>query len=652
MRLTRTMTVFLVILLSFSCLIGKHTRIVKAEEKNPLKIEKIIGLSKEPGTFRKAQGLAVAKDGTIFIGDTGESQIEVYDANYKYLRTIGSLGTGEDQFQWIQSLHLDKEENLYVLDRFLRCIKVFSKEGKFLRKISDQIENDRYFYPSDFNFLHSGDIIILDSDFKIFSKDGKYKGKKDFVDNNNKILSYAKCITVDTEGNIFIGAWINQLGKFKFLKFNQSGKFLGEFLKWNRREEDDSYKPMRLSIAGDDLFFSDTYTVKKYKLIEKGTKPATYIETIAEKVKGKIIDKTSVIDVSGLVCANDKIYYLDSLINRTIVVSSKKVVLGTIESSIREMGFMYPSNEFPKNFLSQPNGITTGPDNLFYVTNRNLNKVIVFNSDWEEISSFGQPVLGKKKQLGELIYPNHIAVNQDGFIFVSDGNAFEKQECTIEIFDKEYKPYMSISIEPKSPGGYDFTSPEGLDFNSRGDLVVAIRSKNSVINIYDLSKLIEKKVSLKKQIDLDDCNYFLDDLVLDVEDNIILSTSVSGFLCWINSEGVVYQKIGSDIYGEETPVEWPSGLCLNGNNDLYVVDRSDSSIKKFSRNGELIWNSELNWLFFSYVTIDSQGKLYVPDMFHNVILVLSDSTALHPAPKAPTGNESNASFTFTVKKKK
>lgn len=76
---------------------------VKAEEKNPLKIEKIIGLSKEPGTFRKAQGLAVTKDGTIFIGDTGESQIEVYDANNKYLRTIGSLGTGEDQFQYIQN---------------------------------------------------------------------------------------------------------------------------------------------------------------------------------------------------------------------------------------------------------------------------------------------------------------------------------------------------------------------------------------------------------------------------------------------------------------------------------------------------------------------------------------------------------------------
>ena len=89
MKISKTIAVFLMMLLSFSCLTAQKTKTVKAEETNPLKIEKIIGLSKEPGTFRMVsqrgwttnqiyqQGLAITSDGSIYIGDDGEGQIEV-----------------------------------------------------------------------------------------------------------------------------------------------------------------------------------------------------------------------------------------------------------------------------------------------------------------------------------------------------------------------------------------------------------------------------------------------------------------------------------------------------------------------------------------------------------------------------------------------
>lgn len=91
----------------------------KAQDENPLKIEKVIGLSTIPGTFRKPTGIAVAKDGTIFVADSGESQIEVFDTELKYLYSFGSIGSGDGQFQQIRQLRIDENDNIYILDSFL-----------------------------------------------------------------------------------------------------------------------------------------------------------------------------------------------------------------------------------------------------------------------------------------------------------------------------------------------------------------------------------------------------------------------------------------------------------------------------------------------------------------------------------------------------
>ena len=70
---------FLVLLLVLPTVSTHLVLPVKAESENPLKIEKIIGLSKEPGTFRNGHGLAVAKDGTISTVPSGKlpTRVEV-----------------------------------------------------------------------------------------------------------------------------------------------------------------------------------------------------------------------------------------------------------------------------------------------------------------------------------------------------------------------------------------------------------------------------------------------------------------------------------------------------------------------------------------------------------------------------------------------
>jgi len=59
-----------------------------------------------PGQFNAPKGVAVAADGTIFVADTGNHRIQVFDANGNFLRQWGSLGVGNGQFNGPRDLTL------------------------------------------------------------------------------------------------------------------------------------------------------------------------------------------------------------------------------------------------------------------------------------------------------------------------------------------------------------------------------------------------------------------------------------------------------------------------------------------------------------------------------------------------------------------
>ena len=180
----------------------------KAEEKNPLTIEKIIGLSTDPSTFRSIsssgwdvnasdkQGLAIASDGTIYIGDTAEAQVDIFSKELKYLKSFGSLGSGEGQFQQITSITIDHKDQIYVLDGYLATVQVFKKDGTFIRKWGEkgQLPN-QLMTPIDLCFLESGEILLADytQGLKVFSENGEFI--RDFT--THKLISPLEDKTIE-----------------------------------------------------------------------------------------------------------------------------------------------------------------------------------------------------------------------------------------------------------------------------------------------------------------------------------------------------------------------------------------------------------------------------------------------------------------------
>lgn len=84
-----------------------------------------------------AQPTGVAMDptrGRLYVVDTGEHQIKVFDLDGKLLSAFGRRGTGDGEFNYPTLLWRGASGHLYVTDSLNFRTQIFDREGRFLGK--------------------------------------------------------------------------------------------------------------------------------------------------------------------------------------------------------------------------------------------------------------------------------------------------------------------------------------------------------------------------------------------------------------------------------------------------------------------------------------------------------------------------------------
>ncbi len=81
--------------------------------------------------------LALDSQGRLYVGDTGGFHVQVFDAEGKYLRTVGEFGDGPGQFSRVKGVAVDRENRLYAVDTMSQVIQVFNDEGRLLTFFGD-----------------------------------------------------------------------------------------------------------------------------------------------------------------------------------------------------------------------------------------------------------------------------------------------------------------------------------------------------------------------------------------------------------------------------------------------------------------------------------------------------------------------------------
>lgn len=162
-----------------------------------------------PYTYGDPAVLAFLPDGSFLLGDGyWNSRIVKYDAEGNFVMEWGELGDGPGQFDLVHGLAVDRDGRVYVGDRSNNRIQVFTEDGEFIEEwpdVSDPVgvfidENDAVWVIS----ARLNRILKYDTDGELQYYWGTYGGTRGGFPGG---LSRPHQLDVDQEGNVYVASW-------------------------------------------------------------------------------------------------------------------------------------------------------------------------------------------------------------------------------------------------------------------------------------------------------------------------------------------------------------------------------------------------------------------------------------------------------------
>ena len=84
----------------------------------------------DTGNFAKPTGVAVDKDGNLYVADTLNDRIEVFDADGQFIRAWGKNGDGPGYFARPKGVAVDTDGHVWVADGMQDRVQVFMPDGQ------------------------------------------------------------------------------------------------------------------------------------------------------------------------------------------------------------------------------------------------------------------------------------------------------------------------------------------------------------------------------------------------------------------------------------------------------------------------------------------------------------------------------------------
>ena len=118
----------------------------------------------EEGEFDDPRGLTL-RDNLVYVCDSDNYRIQVFDLDLNFVRDIGSYGCGRGEFDAPNDVKFDTAGNMYVADGGNGRVQVMDSSGRFIREFGQEklsrpsglLIADKYVYVSDV----SGDCIVV-----------------------------------------------------------------------------------------------------------------------------------------------------------------------------------------------------------------------------------------------------------------------------------------------------------------------------------------------------------------------------------------------------------------------------------------------------------------------------------------------------------
>jgi DNA-binding beta-propeller fold protein YncE len=91
----------------------------------------------QPGQFSNPQSLSFAPDGTLYIVDTGNSRIQIFDQQGRFFKSVGGFGFNYDQFDQPRDIWTRSSLNFYIADYENQRVLRYDKNMNFISSLEN-----------------------------------------------------------------------------------------------------------------------------------------------------------------------------------------------------------------------------------------------------------------------------------------------------------------------------------------------------------------------------------------------------------------------------------------------------------------------------------------------------------------------------------
>ena len=254
------------------------------------------------GGVRGPWGVAINQRGEVVVTEWYGHCVSVFSPNGEKLRSFGTHGSGQGQFEYPHGVAVDGEGNILVTDGHNHRIQKFTIEGQFLAAVGTEGSGPLQFsYPTNISFNASNNkayvmdyrndrVQVLNSDLTFSSTFGKQGNGKGHFDNprgiacdstgkvyvadtnNNRIQVFTAegkflrmfgrrgqgrgelvrpwCVTADTSGMVYVSEARNH----RVSVFTSEGQFVTSFGRWGKRPGEFKF-PLGLAVDNSGVVY-------------------------------------------------------------------------------------------------------------------------------------------------------------------------------------------------------------------------------------------------------------------------------------------------------------------------------------------------------------------------------------------------------------
>ena len=532
-------------------------------EKNPYRFDRRWPVSDIHWTFSQIQGVDINSKNQVFVTDINTHQIFKYNSNGKLLRLWGGYGGDDGKFNTPLDLAIDHQDNVFVLDAYNYRVQKFDCNGKFLAKF----EEDQRFVLSNLTVIsidNQGSFYIgenmLGRIYKFNSK-GEYLTSwelEQFDGNVHNVLD----IAVDNEGYVYVCDGVQgKIFNHYIQKFDSEGNFISKFGGFG--SEDGQFNvPKGIAINDTSIYVIDQYNAR----IQQYDHDFSFIKSWSTKLYN-FESWLGSAPISIAISSDGYIYITDSGKNINYGVGCIKKF-----GSNGELFDVWKNFGEKEGYFFHPTGIDVDKNDTIYVCDQENHRIQIRQkgSGWKawthEVEENESP-----------IFPYDIAVNdRNNFVYVTD---LENQRIIKYSKNGELIEYFfDDSNELLRPTGIAIDKEDFIyvaDADTTHCRIVKYNEQTSEIHTWGKYGENEGEFRFPGEIAIDDINKWI--YVTDLKNNCIQKFTLDGhfLLKWGKNQ-----------------LFCPTGILVDHENNVIVVDRNHQSIKTFNPDGKYLYQME------------------------------------------------------------